>query len=937
MTYTDDELIEQGKIPTPTDYKAPDWEPPEPNQPPPRVPPPLYEPPPTTPQGPNLTTRQMFDQRVDKMGGLKAVQEYQKAINDNLSKFGMDKPYEVSPSLDHAYEQFNADREAIQEGKPTYQERKRQAAIDQANITRKLWDIADKVKLPDIPQRGEIILQVEERKIFGDWGRTYYLGRFSNGAYIPITKEMYEAGLNDKDGDPLRYDIREAEKAVKEAEQSGLSVDDLAKGKLPEIKGTVTVKASGGKVTSDKQEGIPDLVKNIQDIWGKAIPPAAYSYLGAKQLTQEENQKANEAYTETLKQFAVGMIPIYGTKYYYDQAAKDGMTATEWGEFYAFVALEAIALIPYAGVVAKSARMAKGLGAASRATALGQGLKEVVIAEVTGPYNMIRHPIESAKSIVRPIRSTVGSLKGVPTSAAELRFNTIRAPVALFDNADQAMRLRDAAMASRITGGVGEAAEGAKGLKISPSALNFAGEAVAVHATPDIRPFTKGVTIEAGREGGLFIAPNLPSRFTITSAFGDLPEGNVPGAIIIRDPEILAKTKPSGKVYRGAVEMEKVIPPGTKLPEPSQYLWTYNSVGDKIQLAIIGKPYTPAEIARLKLMGTKQAVKNVFTDPLKVSKGGKKRLTAMIELEDEARSIRKEIAAAKSSGKPVAVLEKRLAATEKQYARYAENLNRQRLPVNRMYVMSGRTALDRFAEITRRAEGRRATVRGNVERVRVTIPNRPVRGEDLRRAARDAARTNRPSYVRTPDRFPELDRPPLRPDITREPPRTPPPDRAELPRVPPRTPPETPPVTPPARPPTRPPPSGGGGGGKLMPPPTTGGGKSKGPTPAQLAGAVAWPQGFGWRVAYRNDAGTLQSKFYRGQKPPKGVKMVNQGPGEATRGIQQYSGNAPVEGSLGMGAVRVTINKPQIRPGAKGTISFRSVSRITPKRPKIGR
>ena len=86
-------------------FNVPEPPPGEPPEPPPHLPPAVYGPPVTQQGGfvaggpADFTERQRFDIRVDKMGGLAAIQDYQKAINANMVKFGLDKPYEISSSI----------------------------------------------------------------------------------------------------------------------------------------------------------------------------------------------------------------------------------------------------------------------------------------------------------------------------------------------------------------------------------------------------------------------------------------------------------------------------------------------------------------------------------------------------------------------------------------------------------------------------------------------------------------------------------------------------------------------------------------------------------------------------------------------------------------------------------------------------------------------
>jgi hypothetical protein len=94
------------------------------------------------------------------------------------------------------------------------------------------------------------------------------------------------------------------------------------------------------------------------------------------------------------------------------------------------------------------------------------------------------------------------------------------------------------------------------------------------------------------------------------------------------------------------------------------------------------------------------------------------------------------------------------------------------------------------------------------------------------------------------------------------------------------------------------------------------------PTQNQLRNAVAWPQGFGWWVVYKDDAGKKKSYFYHGQEAPSGVQHVTQGEHEAYRGIQQHKGDRPLNFKMPMGAMTVNVTKAEPSPGKRGAIQF---------------
>jgi len=99
--------------------------------------------------------------------------------------------------------------------------------------------------------------------------------------------------------------------------------------------------------------------------------------------------------------------------------------------------------------------------------------------------------------------------------------------------------------------------------------------------------------------------------------------------------------------------------------------------------------------------------------------------------------------------------------------------------------------------------------------------------------------------------------------------------------------------------------------------------------------ATAWPQGFGWWITFLRD-GKRHAFFVKGQQPPRGIRQVRQGKGEAARGIQLFRGRAVAPFTMRMGAVDVSVSDPEIEPGKAGAIRFTSSRpRITPRRPRI--
>jgi hypothetical protein len=337
--------------------------------------------------------------------------------------------------------------------------------------------------------------------------------------------------------------------------------------------------------------------------------------------------------------FALGMIPVVGTV-----ALWDKMEPWEKG---VSIALDLAVLIPFVGEISAGVR-----GGAS----VGRAFGRAVISEVKAPFTAIAHPIETMKAGVMPIETLLRGDK-VPLTALEIRTNTVRLPIADIGSAKDTMAARDILVDRAIRGDKPSIIIADKQIELSSTALHEVVIPAAVHATPDVRPFIEGVTVQGTREGGLFVSPTLHTRFTSASAFGDLPEGGIKGAVIIRDENVLSKLQPTGKIYRGSAEMEKVLPEGVTLPAASQMLMTRNVANEPLALVVIGTPFTASEIAKMKLVGAADLVTDIFRPAITVA-GKASKYDELIGLGREAKILGNEIKVARAEGKESSLIEK---------------------------------------------------------------------------------------------------------------------------------------------------------------------------------------------------------------------------------------------------------------------------------------
>ena len=364
--------------------------------------------------------------------------------------------------------------------------------------------------------------------------------------------------------------------------------------------------------------------------------------------------KVTGEYLRKLAEPVIAFTPVVGTAYYWKDMSPTWRAIS--------IAFDVVCLGFIAQGAAAGARAAKGYTAAARMKAALKGAQSSILAEITAPGEIIAHPIQTTKGIGRQIQSVIELFvhpKKIPLGAAELTYTTTRLPVKDVGSAKKAMQLRDAAVKAAIQGKPGTATVGGTTLTLTPSELEKVGGALAVHQTPDIRPYLNGVVVKGGVEGsGLFLSPNFHTRFALATAFGDVPEGGIKGALIIRDPKVLKAVTSSGKTFKGVVEIEAILKPGTTLPPPSQILFTRDIAGNKLTFLVIGKQFTPAQVAKLKFLGSMDTIGQIFKPTMKLTGTQKAAISSMddiISLSKERAAIAQQLTAARTAGRATQV------------------------------------------------------------------------------------------------------------------------------------------------------------------------------------------------------------------------------------------------------------------------------------------
>ena len=310
------------------------------------------------------------------------------------------------------------------------------------------------------------------------------------------------------------------------------------------------------------------------------------------------------------------------------------------------------------------------IGAASSTARTGVKGSRVALAvaemEMANPLTALVDLPGTARTLIGPARTLLGPRR-IPIAVAEIRTSTVRVPTTPSGGSATTVKVPGSVTSQAIPSDVKLASNDAvlDAIQGNKATVNFGDEAgkveitpakaqkvigaAAMTASPDIRPFINGVEIQ-GREGGLFVANSLHTRFSASSAFGESggaftadaaqverlkqlgvgkKQANAPmnGGLIIRDPEALkvlkGATDPDGtpKLFNNQAELEAVIPDGFQLPRVSQVIRTTDGSGKTIWLGIVGEPFSPLEIAKLKFYGPAETIKSIFR-PAGKFKGG---------------------------------------------------------------------------------------------------------------------------------------------------------------------------------------------------------------------------------------------------------------------------------------------------------------------------
>lgn len=335
--------------------------------------------------------------------------------------------------------------------------------------------------------------------------------------------------------------------------------------------------------------------------------------------------KAKEASKTGLTFMAEYMVPGVFVASHWDELSP--------GEKAFWIAMDVICIIPIARGAVAGARAVSTAGRAARVAGAARGAAAEAVALARAPIDIFVHPVGSAKSTAREIRSLVENLahpKKIPEVVITTAEGTVRLKISQTTSAGEAMQIRDKLMKLAAKGERPIVKIGNREYELARSPLmKEAGGGLAT-ASPQAEKFARQIE-ELGHirviekpgmpvtEQGLFMSHEPLPRFAEASAFGKTGKQPV---FIITSKETAEKAFETGKIYRGATEMELKYAVGTKLPAPAQKLFT--RIGpESLKVEIwLEKPLTARQIAKLKAQSLIEAIITPFKPAIRVA-GGK--------------------------------------------------------------------------------------------------------------------------------------------------------------------------------------------------------------------------------------------------------------------------------------------------------------------------
>lgn len=366
----------------------------------------------------------------------------------------------------------------------------------------------------------------------------------------------------------------------------------------------------------------------VKGIKGKKVSQAAYAQLGPavkeRGLASPEPRGWQEKVRSGSMIAAEVIVPgLYAVRHW------DRMGA---GEKALILTIDVFCVLPFTGAAVRGARAATVPTRTARLTGAFKGVSHEALAQVRWPIDLIVHPIETTKGMVKGLRYSernVASLienvvhpRKIPEAVITTADGTVRLPVKYTTSKKQAMEFRSKIMKLAQEGKRPIVQIGDLQVEVARSPLMKEAGGGLAHATPMGEAFSKGTKVEiksgkATSEQGLFFSHEPLPRFVEVSAFGKTGEKPV---FMIISKETAEKAVETGKVYRGTVEMERKLPVGARVYAPKQRLYTRVGATQDIVEIWLEKPLSMRQVVKLKASGLVETIRAPFTPAIKIKK-----------------------------------------------------------------------------------------------------------------------------------------------------------------------------------------------------------------------------------------------------------------------------------------------------------------------------
>lgn len=229
------------------------------------------------------------------------------------------------------------------------------------------------------------------------------------------------------------------------------------------------------------------------------------------------------------KEVGIGLVPVYGTIYFWDKMNPALKTFSIVFDILTFVPLVSGAMAGArvaAGTSTRGAAIASSLSKQARIVGALRGLGLATEAEVKAPFTALAHPIRTARTITKGVRDIGEYLfhpRQLPASSVTRTYSWGGIPVEQAGSPEKAMYIRNVLETKAGRGDFTPFLFEGREWKYNPSALMEMGGLV--HASPDVKAVAEGLVVEARatmptKETGLFVSHEPMIRFTQESAFG---------------------------------------------------------------------------------------------------------------------------------------------------------------------------------------------------------------------------------------------------------------------------------------------------------------------------------------------------------------------------------------------------------------------------------